>query len=251
MVEKNLQDGIDGEQQENVVIIEERNKTFYLYIAISAVLGIAIGGLGGAIVTNNNWQEVYLSQKEMTETRAVENLELQQQLSAYEEDTAKAKELALKKQADELNAAYQKQLQELRISVTELEKVNIEQETLISKQGTHLENLGVSNQRLNRQADLQASVFERSREVFQREMLIRQELDRLFKEKKELLPKKTQLVNECDDFLAGSTWQANSNVCDKSDEVNSELSQIDQLIEIHKLDLEQIKALSEGMGLTN
>lgn len=250
MVDNNIQDERDDDQEE-VVIIEERNKSSYIYITVATILGLAIGGLVGAVVTQSSWQDAYLSQDKETQTLAGENVQLQQTLSAYEVDSAKAIESALIQQANELNAKFQAQLQQLQTTVTELEKVNLEQEALIAQQGSQLEDLGISNQRLNRQADLQASVFERSREVFQREMAIRQELDGLLKEQKELLPQKEKLSKECDEFLAGTSWDASSDSCDKSDDVNSKLSQIAQMIEVHKLDLEQIKALSEGLGLGN
>ncbi|HAS6809140.1 TPA: chromosome partitioning protein ParA, partial [Vibrio parahaemolyticus] len=37
--------------------------------------------------------------------------------------------------------------------------------------------------------------------------------------------------------------------CDKHDEANSRLSQIDQLIEVYKMDLKQIKEITSDMGL--
>ncbi|WP_194717407.1 chromosome partitioning protein ParA [Vibrio sp. S9_S30] len=250
MVDNTIQDERNDDQEE-VVIIEERNKSSYIYISIAAILGLAIGGLVGAVVTQSSWQDAYLSQDKKAQTLAGENVQLQQTLRAYEEDSVKAMELALAQQAEKLNANFQAQLQELQMTVTELEKVNLEQEALIAQQGAQLEDLGISNKKLNRQADLQASVFERSREVFQREMAIRQELERLLKEQEALLPQKEKLSKECDEFLAGTSWDASSDACDKSDDVNSKLSQIAQMIEVNKLDLEQIKALSEGLGLGN
>lgn len=42
---------------------------------------------------------------------------------------------------------------------------------------------------------------------------------------------------------------AKSDACDKQDEANSRVSQIDQMIRVHQMDLEEIKALSEEIGL--
>ncbi|CCO46113.1 putative ATPase involved in DNA repair [Vibrio nigripulchritudo SOn1] len=251
MVDKNIQDERDDDQEEEVVIIEERNKTSYLYIAVAAVLGLAIGGLGGAVVTQSSWQDAYLSQEEKLQALEGEKAQLKLQLDNYDKDSSESLKVELNNQSDEITEKYEAQIKELETTVTELEKVNLEQEALITQQGSQLEELGISNQRLNRQADLQASVFERSREVFQREMAIRQELESLLKEQKELLPQKEKLAKECDEFLAGTSWDASSDACDRSDDVNSKLSQITQMIEVHRLDLEQIKALSEGLGLGN
>jgi hypothetical protein len=50
-------------------------------------------------------------------------------------------------------------------------------------------------------------------------------------------------------YLEGKSWDVKSDVCNKHDEATSRLSQVDQLIEVHKMDLKQIKEMSEDMGL--
>ena len=93
------------------------------------------------------------------------------------------------------------------------------------------------------------TMFERSREVFRKELQISQELESLEKERQALLPKIETLKKECDVFLEGKSWDVKSDACDKHDEANSRLSQVDQLIEVHKMDLKQIKEITEDMGL--
>ncbi|MCS0000068.1 chromosome partitioning protein ParA, partial [Vibrio alginolyticus] len=105
------------------------------------------------------------------------------------------------------------------------------------------------NEKLSRQADMQATMFERSREVFQKELKISQELESLEKERSKLLPKIEKLKKECDVFLEGKSWDVKSDACDKHDEANSRLSQVDQMIEVYKMDLKQIKAITEDIGL--
>ncbi len=96
---------------------------------------------------------------------------------------------------------------------------------------------------------MQATIFERSRELFQRELKIKQELEALQKEKESLVPKLKTLKTDCDVYLEGKSWDAKSDACDKQDEANSRISQIDQMIQVHRMDLEQIKALTENIGL--
>ncbi|MEF1301591.1 chromosome partitioning protein ParA, partial [Vibrio owensii] len=86
-------------------------------------------------------------------------------------------------------------------------------------------------------------------EVFRKELQISQELESLEKERQALLPKIETLMKECDVFLEGKSWDVKSDACDKHDEANSRLSQVDQLIEVHKMDLKQIKEITEDMGL--
>lgn len=47
------------DDNEEVVVIERRDKQSYLYIAIAAVLGIALGGLIGSTVTTSRWETSY------------------------------------------------------------------------------------------------------------------------------------------------------------------------------------------------
>lgn len=62
-------------------------------------------------------------------------------------------------------------------------------------------------------------------------------------------PKLKALKKDCDAYLEGTSWEAKSDACDNQDKVNSRLSQINQMISVYKMDLEQMKALSEELGL--
>lgn len=238
-------DDLDDE----VVIVEERNKTSYLYIAVAATLGLAIGGLAGSIMTQNSWQQAYSSVEKRVQKLEGEKMVLQQQVRSHQEDFGSKVDVELTKQSQQITGEYDKKIAQLQLSVTELEKINLEQEALIAEQKSQLEKVASDNQKLNRQADLQATMFERSRQVFQRELSIKQEVTKLQQERKQLLPQQERMKKECDVFLAGTSWDSNSDACDKSDEINSRLSQIDQMLEVHRLDLEQIQQISDDIGL--
>ncbi len=127
--------------------------------------------------------------------------------------------------------------------------MNISLESQVKEQKATLSTTKSENDKLNRQADMQATIFERSREVFRKELQISQELESLEKERESLLPKIETLKKECDVFLEGKSWDVKSDACDRHDEANSRLSQVDQLIEVHKMDLKQIKDITAEMGL--
>ncbi|EKO3989532.1 chromosome partitioning protein ParA, partial [Vibrio fluvialis] len=93
------------------------------------------------------------------------------------------------------------------------------------------------------------TMFERSRELFQKELKIKQEMEAMQKERDALVPQVKSLKKECDIYLEGKSWDAKSDACDKQDEANSRISQLDQMIRVHQMDLEQIKSLSEEIGL--
>lgn len=237
------------EEQDDVVVIEERDKRTHIYIAIAAVLGLAFGGLVGSIVTANKWESTYQVLEEKYQALTQDKTQLVSQVKVREE----ALDQEIQDKVTELlvakDEAHEKALKKLQKQLTEVEKVNLSLESQLKQQADKINTTKSENEKLSRQADMQATIFERSREVFQKELKISQELESLEKERAKLLPKIEKLKKECDVFLEGKSWDVKSDACDKHDEANSRLSQVDQMIEVYKMDLKQIKAITEDIGL--
>lgn len=237
------------ENSDDVVIIEERDKRSYFYITIAAVLGIALGGLVGSLLTAAKWEATYSElqgqfqqwqdRADLLNSETTKNTEQQQQ----------EWETKLQSQLDEQQEKYQEQLNELEKQLTMLEKVNLSLEQQLDKQKSALQAADAQNSRLNHQADMQAVLLDRSRELFQKELKVKQEMEQLQKEQQQLVTTIKSLKKECDIYLKGQSWDAKSDACDRQDEANSRLSQVEQMLRVHQMDLEQIKALSEEMGL--
>ncbi|OHY95631.1 chromosome partitioning protein ParA [Vibrio rotiferianus] len=237
------------EDQDEVVVIEERDKRTHIYIAIAAVLGLAFGGLAGSAMTASKWESTYQVLEEKYQALTQDKTDLVSQVKTREaslDQEVDAKVATLLAEKEEAHKAELKALQE---QLTEVEKVNLALESQVKEQKIKLSSTKNENDKLNRQADMQATMFERSREVFRKELQISQELESLEKEREALLPKIEKLKKECDVFLEGKSWDVKSDACDKHDEANSRLSQVDQLIEVNKMDLKQIKDITEDMGL--
>ncbi|MET2897498.1 chromosome partitioning protein ParA [Vibrio rotiferianus] len=237
------------EDQDEVVVIEERDKRTHIYIAIAAVLGLAFGGLAGSAMTASKWESTYQVLEEKYQALTQDKTDLVSQVKTREaslDQEVDAKVATLLAEKEEAHKAEIKTLQE---QLTEVEKVNLALESQVKEQKNKLSSSKNENDKLNRQADMQATMFERSREVFRKELQISQELESLEKEREALLPKIEKLKKECDVFLEGKSWDVKSDACDKHDEANSRLSQVDQLIEVNKMDLKQIKDITEDMGL--
>ncbi|MGR5449053.1 chromosome partitioning protein ParA [Vibrio sp. PNB22_2_2] len=237
------------EDQDEVVVIEARDKRTLIYIAIAAVLGLAFGGLVGSAMTASKWESTYQVLEEKYQALAQDKTNLVSQVKTREAGIDKEIDAKVAKLLTEKEEAHKAELKALQEQLTVVEKVNLSLESQIKEQKATLNTTKVQNDKLNRQADMQATMFERSREVFRKEMQITQELALLEKEREALLPKIDTLKKECDVFLEGKSWDVKSDACDKHDEANSRLSQIDQLIEVYKMDLKQIKEITEGMGL--
>ncbi|NOI71581.1 chromosome partitioning protein ParA [Vibrio owensii] len=237
------------EDQDEVVVIEERDKRTHIYIAIAAVLGLAFGGLAGSAMTASKWESTYQVLEEKYQALAQDKTNLVSQVKTREAGLDKEIDAKVATLLAEKEEAHKAELKALQEQLTEVEKVNLSLESQVKEQKATLNTTKSENDKLNRQADMQATMFERSREVFRKELQISQELESLEKERQALLPKIETLKKECDVFLEGKSWDVKSDACDKHDEANSRLSQVDQLIEVHKMDLKQIKEITEGMGL--
>ncbi|WP_275724360.1 chromosome partitioning protein ParA [Vibrio furnissii] len=237
------------DDNEDVVVIEERDKRSYLYIGIAAVLGLALGGLVGSSLTAAKWESAYHTLE--AQFQRSKNDDTQQKADTEQKAAAMNSEWEAKLQAalDEQTKQHQANVNKLEKQVSELEKVNSTLENELSAQKNALAASDAKNNKLNRQADMQATMFERSRELFQKELKIKQEMEAMQKERDALVPALKDLKKECDAYLEGKSWDAKSDSCDKQDEANSRISQLDQMIRVHKMDLEQIKALSEEIGL--
>lgn len=237
------------EDQDEVVVIEERDKRTHIYIAIAAALGLAFGGLAGSAMTASKWESTYQVLEEKYQALAQDKTNLVSQVKTREADLDKEIDAKVATLLAEKEEAHKAELKTLQEQLTEVEKVNLSLESQVKEQKATLNTTKSENDKLNRQADMQATMFERSREVFRKELQISQELESLEKERQALLPKIETLKKECDVFLEGKSWDVKSDACDKHDEANSRLSQVDQLIEVHKMDLKQIKEITEDMGL--
>lgn len=236
-------------QDQDVVVIEQRDKRSFLYIGIAGLLGVALGGLIGSTLTANKWQQAY--QTLNTSYQALESVAQHQTVSTADQQRSQFEKLqeefnANLKQQDE---ASQNLIESLQQQVTLLEKQNSNLIERIDQQRVKIEKSEQENLKLNHQADLQSSVLERSRQVFQRELMVSQELEWLEKERNELSLKLENLKKECDDYLNGTNYNSVDDACIRQDEASARMSEITQLIHVHQMDLKQIKALTEQMGM--
>ncbi|PMH44922.1 chromosome partitioning protein ParA [Vibrio sp. 10N.286.49.B3] len=237
------------EEQDNVVVIEERDKNSLFYIIVAAILGLALGGLIGSLATQKQWEARYqiledqYHQQQASQSQLVSDIEKR----AADIDSQQQEQIMLA--LEEQSEKHKTELAKVQSMTRELEKINLSLEEQLKSQQSELVKTTENNDKLTRQADIQASMFDRSKELFLREASIQKDLEKLEQEKQSLLPKLNTLRKECDVYLEGTSWDSKSDSCDKQDEANSRLSQIEQLISIHLMDLKQIKRLTDELGI--
>ncbi|MBA5763071.1 chromosome partitioning protein ParA [Vibrio sp. 404] len=235
--------------EDDVVVIEQRDKRSYLYIAIAGVLGLALGGIVGSSLTASKWQATYVELQQQYQSIQQEKKQLVVTVEKRVANVDTEVEEKLQAKIQQLQENHQTEVEELNKQIVLLESHNTNLNQQIESQKSDLTTAAQKNDRLNQQADMQVSLLERSRELFQRELKVKQELEALSKEQAELEPKLEALKQDCNAYLDGTSWEAKSDSCDKQDEANSRISQINQMIRVHEMDLEQIQAISEQLGL--
>ncbi len=72
------------EDQDEVVVIEERDKRTHIYIAIAAVLGLAFGGLAGSAMTASKWESTYQVLEEKYQALTQDKTDLVSQVKTRE-----------------------------------------------------------------------------------------------------------------------------------------------------------------------
>ncbi|NOH71325.1 chromosome partitioning protein ParA [Vibrio pectenicida] len=236
-------------ENDDVVVIEERDKRSYLYIIIAGILGAALGGLIGSSLTSSKWQEAYHGLEKKYQLMVEEKKQLLDEVKDKVDQVDVEIQTKLSQAMEEKKLAYDETLETLHSQVAELEKVNMSLEEQLNQQKQSIAQATQENRKLNRQADIQVTMLERSRELFQQELKVKQELEALEKERDGLQPKLKQLKDDCDLYLAGTSWEAKSDACDKQDAANSRLSHVNQMISVHQMDLKQIQTLADELGL--
>ncbi len=239
----------DTTSEEEVVVIEQRDKRARLYIAIAAVLGLAAGGLVGSALTEQQWQSKFEQLNEQYSQLAVQSQSLQANSDERVIQAQEQHRLKLRKALEESASEYELKLNELQAHNDKL-KGNIEAlEGKIASQKETIASEENRNTQLVRKTDIQASLFEQSQELFKRETELKAQVATLEQEKSQLSQDQKRLKRDCDLFLEGTSWDAKSDSCDRYDAASSRLSQIDQLLQVHNTDLNHIKTLKSELGI--
>jgi chromosome segregation ATPase len=236
-------------ERDDVVVIEQRDTRARLYIGIAVVLGLAAGGLIGSAVTQNDWQQRY---KQLDTQYQQALVKTQTQKSNLDEKLALAEsesQLKLRKVVEEKVEQHQQQVDALNEQISKLEADNQQLENQLSAQGKKLAQQKKQNVQLERKTDIQSSMFEQSQELFKREAELKTEVAKLEQEKSQLTPNLKRWKKDCDLFLEGTSWDAKSDSCDRYDSATSRISQIEQMLKVHNMDLNHIATLKSELGI--
>ena len=236
-------------ENDDVVVIEQKDKRARLYVGIAAVLGLAAGGLIGAAITQNDWQQRYDDLDTRYQQVRSQTMQQEETLSAQLAQAESESPLKLRKAVEDKVAEHQTQVDSLNDTIAKLEQEVTTLRGQINTQKQQIVKQEKKNTQLVRQTDIQSSMFEQSQELFKREAELKAEVAKLEQEKSKITPDLERLKKDCDLFLAGTSWDAKSDSCDRYDASTSRISQIEQMLKVHNMDLNHIASLKQELGI--
>lgn len=239
----------DDSPEEVVEVIEQKDARARLFIGVAALAGLLLGALLGTIYAQNKWQAVIHHYQEQSahlnneyqlliESVKTEKQEAQRSLDAYKVQVAQ--------QAERESAEH---VSELSKQSLQLEQVNEGLQNDLANLKQQFVTKQQQFEEIQRKLDLQTTLFDRARELFKKEEQLKQLLEDLLAQQMQLSPQAEKLNKECNLYLEGKSWETRSDVCERHDDINAQMGRNEQMIAIHQLDLKEIEALTEELGL--
>ncbi len=236
-------------ETEEFIVIEQKDKHARLLITAAAIAGVAIGFIVGGFYTQSQWEDVVLDYQKQLKAVQHDYQEVTVRIRDSKQDLYTKIEQAKLDAKKEAQSSTQAKVDELNHLSEQLQQKNIQLQEEVQTVQQELALQQQQQAQLQKQLNTQSALFERARELFQKEFMVKQQLDDLMSQEQELSSKIKRLEKECNLYLEGQTWDVKSDVCSRHDATANNLSQVKQMISVNKMDLKQIETLSEKLGL--
>ncbi|MCG7498797.1 hypothetical protein MHO82_18160 [Vibrio sp. Of7-15] len=239
----------DDHKDADVVIIEEPKKAFNWIAVAAAVVGLSAGGLIGSGITTSNWSDAYhslqTSHTALEQEKKQLNDKLVSQSSQAMQDKAAellAKEQSMQAEFDKKNTDLIESNQALQ---DELANANKSNAVLTGK----VSELTSQVNFLNNKVELQITMLERAKQLFQNQMVLQHEVADL-EEKVAAVDKTiTKFKKDCQLYREGKSWDVSSDACTKYDKQREKLADLEEQLRIREMDLREIDSLVSEIGV--
>lgn len=236
----------------DVVIIEEHKSAFNWVALIGVLLGLVVGAFIGDNLSSSKWREAYnkielkLAESNSTVEKYKQNLEqLSQSIVEAQQHQQEIK----------VEAVNQEELK-LKVTISQLEKEN--QELRAGSAETSEQKLGLDNQieslhkeveQLHNQVNLQLTMLSRAKELFQRQLRLKEKVVVIEQELNTLPAKIKRMNSDCQAYESGKGWDNASDSCNNLDKLKQRRSELNQELDMHNMDIKEIDSISEGLGM--
>ena len=236
----------------DVVIIEEHKSGFNWVALIGVLLGLVVGVFIGDNLSSTKWREAYhkielkLADSNHSVEKYKENLEqlsqsiaeAQQQQQEVKVESVNQEELKLKATVSQL----EKENQELKVSSAEISEKNRDLDN-------NVDALNKEVEQLHNQVGLQLTMLSRAKELFQRQLMLKEKVTVIEQELMTLPAKIKRMKADCQAYESGKGWDNASDSCNNLDKLKQRRSELNQELDMYNMDIKEIDSISEGLGM--
>ncbi|MDD9194580.1 hypothetical protein PVK62_01870 [Aliivibrio sp. S3MY1] len=237
------------DHDEDVIIIEEKSKTSHWVAGVTLIIGAIAGGLIGSSVSDNKWSEAYAQLEVKTKQYQAELKQAGVKSTELDALILTEKEQALKEQK-KVNEEDKAQA----IAAEAKKRASITKEVGVLK--SHNASLGMQVEeqdkqitQLTNQVDLQLTMLSRAKQLFQRQLQLKEEASALQIKVEVTTTNEKQLAKECKVYLEGKSWDVKSDVCKRQEEAKNLITQYNDELQLLQMDIIEIDRISEDLGM--
>ncbi|MCE7553645.1 hypothetical protein [Aliivibrio fischeri] len=237
------------EHDEDVIIIEEKSKASHWVAGVTLIIGAVAGGLIGSSISENKWTEAYTQLETQTK-------QYQSQLTQAKEKSAEVDVLVEKEKQQALEAQKQTLDEEKVQAIVEESKKHAaltKEVGVLKSQKASLE-MQVEEQnkqidKLTNQVDLQVTMLTRAKQLFQRQLQLKEEASALEVKIEVTTSNEKRLAKECEVYLEGKSWDVKSDVCQRQEAAKKLIAQYNDELQLLQMDIKEIDSISESIGM--
>ena len=228
-----------------VLIIEKKSKMNFIFSGVVLVVGILIGATVATVFSYSKSLDNYLRFEEEIKgyqmkiaaaDKKNKNIEAVIEEKKQEVVEEHKKELSFQKEQEKANVSALNQ----RISMLNSQKATLQKK--IEKQDEEITQL-------THQVDLQVTMLSRAKELFQRQLQLKEEASALRTKIEITAQNAEQLSEECKTYLNGKSWDTKSDVCQRQEEASAQLQLFKERLQVLDLDIKEIDNISDNLGV--
>ncbi|KAB2823617.1 hypothetical protein [Aliivibrio finisterrensis] len=237
------------DHDEDVIIIEEKSKTSHWVAGVTLIIGAIAGGLIGSSLSDNKWSAAYTQleakakqyQAELKQAD-VKNAELDVLISREKEQALEEQKKVNEEDKAQAIAAEAKKRTSITKEVGALKSHN-------ASLGMQVEEQDKQITQLTNQVDLQLTMLSRAKQLFQRQLQLKEEAGDLEVKIEVAEANEKQLAKDCAVYLEGKSWDVKSDVCKRQEEAKKQIAQYNDELQLLQMDIKEIDRISEDLGM--
>ncbi|MCP3700462.1 MAG: hypothetical protein GY920_18415 [Aliivibrio sp.] len=237
------------DHDEDVIIIEEKSKTSHWVAGVTLIIGAITGGLIGSSLSDNKWSAAYTQLEAKAKQYQTELKQANEKSAELDILISKEKEQALEAQQKEHD------VEKTQLLSTEADKRSSLSKSVgaLTSQTASLE-MQVEEQdkqitTLSNQVDLQLTMLSRAKQLFQRQLQLKEEAGDLEVKIEVTGANEKQLAKDCAVYLEGKSWDVKSDVCKRQEEAKKQIAQYNDELQLLQMDIKEIDRISEDLGM--